>query len=100
MTDQPTNDVTANADFVFLVVKQKDGRYALANMESGLRQPSLEEVLQALFMLQSDLQRQQTVMAVVQTFQQFSGQGANNNMPTVKPQEKFVKRTPKKVEAA
>ena len=103
MTDTQTNSVeesVGEAEFAFVVLKQKDGRFAIANInkDSIVRQPTMEDVLSAMHAVATDINRQQTAVAVVGLLQQMQGQTGGFQQPNaapVEPEARFVKRAAK-----
>lgn len=92
--EENENGVPKDAEFAFLVIKGKDGRYAIANVnnEQTERQPGLDDVYAALSALSRDIDRQALALAVVSAMNQMQGnqQGASS---LITPEKKFVKRS-------
>jgi hypothetical protein len=95
MTDQMTSEIEnqiEDAEYAFVVIKQRDGRFGIANVnnEKIEKSPTMEDVQHALYVLTEDIKNQKMVMAVATAMQAVTG---NQQAQTVAPEKRFVKRT-------
>lgn len=85
-----------NPEFAFVVLKQADGRYAIANLDDAelQRQPTLDDVYTAIKVVERDMVIQNTAVAVVNTISQAAGPPpADSGLVVPKPAQKFQKVT-------
>ena len=64
MTDNAVNQL--DAEFAFLVIKRRDGRYAIGNLEDAQteKEPSLDDIYAALRIVLRDLEANQIIAAL------------------------------------
>ena len=90
MTDK--NNQGLDAEYVFLVVKNRTGQITIANVDDADtdRQPRIDDIYSALSIIKRDLQANQMVGAVVQLLQQ-AGSPVESATAVPKPSDKFNK---------
>ena len=88
---EPENAAALDAEFAFLVIKRKDGRYAIGNLEEAQtdKQPSLDDIYSALKVVLRDMEANQIIGAVLNVLQEANAPKSSIVVP--QPDKKFTK---------